>query len=114
MAALRKVLIVGLVVVLAVGHSVYATAQSEPSSPDYLQSMEQAYLRAYPELSPTEAHTAVVNQESRLKLLEMVGGDPNYADFGGSWYDPKTDTMNVYALLRSWQRTSRSWLTILA
>jgi streptogrisin C len=55
------------------------------------------YLRSYPTLSKDQALRAALGQEHRIRLLERLQSQ-DAAGFGGSWYDPLTDTQHINAV----------------
>jgi streptogrisin C len=64
-----------------------------PEVPE-IGAMINAYLRDDPGLTYEQAERAVLGQESRIRFLERLQAE-NPGGFGGSWYEPKTNTQHV-------------------
>jgi hypothetical protein len=62
-----------------------------------LRALVAAYLRSYPGMSEEQARTAVLGQAKRTAMLEWLQATlPDH--FGGSWYDPRTNTQHLYLM----------------
>lgn len=70
-----------------------AAADDTAPVPEY-QSMVDAYLRDYPGVPLDRARVAVETQGRRIAMLEELGRT-GAADFGASWYDPRTNLEHV-------------------
>ncbi|GLI01745.1 protease [Phytohabitans aurantiacus] len=98
----RKALIssVTLLCLFAVG-STPAASLASPVAADRVSArvpqfdaVVNGYLRTYPTLTREQALRSALGQEHRIRLLERLQSqDPT--GFGGSWYDPLTDTQHI-------------------
>ncbi|GIH11338.1 hypothetical protein Rhe02_94050 [Rhizocola hellebori] len=82
--------------VLAVLASLLAAppATAAPSGAWETEAIVAAYQRGYPGLTESQARRAYSGQERRIRLLEQLQTQ-QLDSFGGSWYDPYTDTQHI-------------------
>lgn len=60
---------------------------------DPLQTIAQAYLTTYPDLSPAAARTAAVAQQGGEALKATLS--QRWESFGGGWFDPYAATYHL-------------------
>lgn len=66
-----------------------------------------AYLRDYPGLTPSQARSAYVGQAQRIRMLEKIQAQ-QVDGFGGSWYDPRTNTQHINSVGEAFAQTART------
>lgn len=93
---------VALLCLLLIGNTPARSLAEEPTEqttgrvPQF-NALVDAYQRDYPTLTDYQALRAALGQEHRIRLLERLQSQ-NLAGFGGSWYDPLTDTQHINAV----------------
>ncbi|MEY2514734.1 MAG: streptogrisin [bacterium] len=72
-----------------------ATAGAADRGNNPFEAATDAYKAAFPQLSDARARAAAAGSDARRTVYDAATADA--ATFGGAWYDPETDTVNIAA-----------------